>query len=235
MRCENMPHLGMEPTEYLYTFTMPDQSVLEFSVDTNVVGPPKVSEPPEWTRLDHHKCSSCPLDSTPGARCPAALAMVEIIRSFAHIASVTLVDTSVSSSRRVISRTGDVQTGLRSLMGLVMPMSGCPILGRLRSMAHFHLPFADRDETVFRVVSAHLFEQYLRASQGEPADWDLTAIRVLYRELQEVNISFARRTRPAAQADASVNALVALFSLATLVSMSMDDDLLRVRDRVFTR
>ena len=121
---------------------------------------------------------------------------------------------------------------LRSLIGLVMPTSGCPVLAKLKGLARFHLPFADRDETVFRVVGSYLVTQYLVSLDGGEPDWELAQVREDFKELARVDTAFAGRMRNSGSSDASVNALVALFSMATLVSMSLDQDLARVRSRL---
>ncbi len=221
----------MKDTDYTYQFSLPDGTTLEFYVDTTPV-PPALDDPPDWTRLNHCQCPNCPLDAQTTEHCPTALSLVHVIESFESVESTETVQTRVFSPRREVSATTDVQTALRSLIGLIMPTSGCPILGNLRGLAGFHLPFSDRDETVFRVVASHLLEQYLVGLDGGVPDWTLDTMRELFAEVQRVDVAFANRMRDATSADAGVNAVVALFSLATLVSMSADDDLSRIRKRM---
>ena len=80
-------------------------------------------------------------------------------------------------------------TGLQSLFGLMMATSGCPILSRLRPLADYHLPFADIDETVHRVVGTYLMRQYFEGQEtGTEPDLELTALKDYYKELEIVDI-----------------------------------------------
>jgi len=221
----------MHGVQYHYRFDFPDGRHLDFHVDTSSE-PEDVENPPFWTKLTHRQCLNCPLDASETEHCPAALSLVHVVEPFASVDSTELVTATVTSAHRTVVRTTDVQTALRSLIGLIMPTSGCPILGRLRGLTRFHLPFSDRDETVFRVVSSYLLQQYLVSLDGGVPDWSLEGMRTLYKALQRVDTAFADRMRSAMSGDAGVNALVALFSLAALVSMSMDEDLIRVRQRM---
>jgi len=221
----------MDSADYTYRFEFQDGRSFEFHVDTTP-DPPTIDYPPDWARLDHKQCPNCPLDPATTTYCPAALSLVDVIETFETVDSTKKLKTTVVSARRTVVQESDVQTALRSLIGLIMPTSGCPILGRLRGLAGFHLPFSDRDETVFRVVASYLLKQYLIGlDDGEP-DWNLDGMRTLYEDLQRVDVAFADRMRTAVTGDASVNAVVALFSLAALVSMSVDDDLSRIRERM---
>jgi hypothetical protein len=223
----------MGGNQYHYRFDFPEGRTLEFDVDTSA--PPKTLEnPPKWVELGHRQCGNCPLDSATHRYCPAAMGLVHVIEPFESVDSTEKVTATVTNQRRIVHRSTDVQTALRSLIGLLMPISGCPILGRLRGLTTFHLPFSDRDETVFRVVSSYLLQQYLVELDGGEPDWKLQGMRTLYEDLQQVDTAFADRMRSAMRGDAGVNALVALFSLAALVSMSVDEDLARIRERMLT-
>lgn len=59
-----------------------------------------------------------------------------------------------------------MQIGLYSLLGLVMATSGCPHLDFLRPLALHPLPFSSIHETVFRVSSSYLTEQYFRENDA---------------------------------------------------------------------
>ena len=218
--------------DYHYRFDLPDGRLLEFDVRTQGGARTLSERIPDWCALTYHQCPSCPLSDARVAHCPAAVGLIDIVQACQDMASITEVDVTVVARRRTYRQTTDMQTALRSLIGLIMPTSGCPVLGGLEGLAQFHLPFADRDETVFRVVGAYLLEQYLIQSDGGVPDWELKGVRALYGDLQTVDRAFAERMRSVTSGDASVNALVALFSLATLVSMSLDDDLRRVRGRL---
>jgi hypothetical protein len=217
-----------------YEISMDGEKTWQFDVEPGIPAHSSHDQGPEWARLEHSKCRNCPLDPSLHTHCPPALGLADIIPQFTDISSVARVHVRVSSAQRLVVRDTDLQTALRSLIGLVMPTSGCPILGRLGGLARFHLPFADHDETVFRVVGGYLVEQYLVQVDGGQPDWALTGIKKLFEDVQKVDVAFADRIRNASSSDAGVNAVVALFSLATLVSMSLDDDLQRIRNRLNT-
>ena len=182
-------------------------------------------ELPEWTRLEVHQCAECPLAVGPDARCPPAVDCAAIVQAFESTSSIELADVVVHTAEREIHKRTDMQSAIGSLMGLVMATSGCPILGRFRGLAEFHLPFATPRETLFRAVGSHLLEQYFAQRRGGAADLSLDSLRSLYESLQRVNTAFVTRVRRAAKDDANLNALVLWFSVAVLVAHSVEDGL----------
>lgn len=182
---------------------------------------PNVSAP-HWAELENHRCSNCPLDPVAVRYCPAALAINEIATRFNSDLSITRVDVQVETINRTYVRNTDLQTCLRSLFGLVMATSGCPVLSKMRAMAVFHLPFSTLEETIFRIVGTYLIKQYLRMRDGEEPDWELKGIGTFYKELGVVNLHLMKRLRAASNQDANVNAIQQFVSIATLTEISMD-------------
>lgn len=214
-----------------YELKLDDGSEHRFTVDPRRKLPlVEESRAPEWTRLEYHRCDDCPLDATEHERCPAAVDASDILERFKSVLSYAQADVSVRTNERTFTRRIDVQTALHSLLGLVMATSGCPILSTLRPLAHHHLPFATKEETVFRAAGAYLLRQYFVASGGGEPDMKLDGLKKLYQDLQEVNRSFTERIRAAAVKDANLNAVVLLFSLSVLVSFTLDDDLAQIRE-----
>src|SRR5262249_33669487 len=121
---------------------------------------------------------------------------------------------------------------LGSLLGLVMASSGCPILGELRGLARFHLPFAEFEETLFRTVGLYLLRQYFVARDGGVPDFELAGLGRLYEDLQEVNRALQRRMEGVSPRDASINAVTMLFSLSALVALSLEAGLEQLRGMV---
>src|SRR5574341_861883 len=105
----------------------------------------------------------------------------------------------------------------------------CPVMGQLRPMVRFHLPFASLTETIFRMASMYLMAQFLRSREGKSAEWSLDGLTRVYVEVGKVNRDFAQRLRVAAKKDANVNALVNLDCFATLVPLAADDMLREIR------
>jgi hypothetical protein len=207
-----------------YRFQFDEGVETRFEVDLDRA-PQAGGDLPAWTALDFEKCGNCPLQDSGGARCPAAADLSEVIEAFRDHLSYTRATLEVINDERTVVKECDMQTAIASLMGLVMATSGCPHLEPLRPLARFHLPFATREETLFRTVGAYLSRQYLRGRRGEDPDWSLEGLRQLYRDLTEVNTGFTERVRAAASKDAALNAIVNLFSLTILIALSLDDDL----------
>ncbi|HIA14417.1 MAG TPA: hypothetical protein EYN18_03075 [Nitrospirales bacterium] len=219
-----------------YTLKLESGAEHHFEVDLDRTAPqPGNTEasPSEWTRLETHQCSNCPLDVSTHPYCPAALDTKVIAEKFKDIMSIERVDVVVTTNNRTYSKNCDLQTALRSLFGLVMATGGCPILGRMKPLAHFHLPFATLDETVFRLVGAYLMKQRLlhRDGTGEP-DWDLKGIEDLYAQLQTLNSHFMKRIRDASREDANFNALHIFVSSSSLIGEYLDETLCEINDLV---
>lgn len=216
-----------------YRFSLPTGETHRFTVDlceTEREPSTAAVHPPEWTSMAFHQCPDCPLTSSPNSRCPAALDIHRVVGTFSSIMSHTEADIEVVTPQRSYHKTCDVQTGLGALLGLIMATSGCPVLSRLKAMAHFHLPFATLDETIFRTVGTYLIQQYLIAQDGGTPDFELTHLKKLYEELETLNNAMAHRLRHAAEADASVNAIVGFFGVSYLVRDSIDEQLESFRE-----
>jgi uncharacterized protein DUF6901 len=214
-----------------YEFTLADGRVHRFTVGGDEVAPTS-SELPPWTKLTFCQCSNCPLSPAESPRCPAAVDVFRIAERFAGELSYQRVHVRVQRGGHVHETDCDVQTGLGSLLGLVMASSGCPILGELRGLARFHLPFADFEETLFRTVGLYLLRQYFVARDGGAPDFQLRGLVQLYESLQEVNRAFKKRIEGASPRDASINAVTLLFSLSALVALALEGNLEQLRTLV---
>jgi hypothetical protein len=96
-------------------------------------------------------------------------------------------------------------------------------------MAHYHLPFASEDETIYRAASTYLLGQYLLAQQGDQPDWTLTGLKASYLALQSVNAAMAKRLRQAVEEDGAINAFILLDLFAKALPYSIDDRLDEIR------
>jgi len=214
-----------------YEFTLADGRVHRFAVGSEDLGP-VTSELPQWTLLGFSQCSNCPLSTLETPRCPPAVDVFRIAERFADKLSYERVHVRVQRGGRSHEIDCDVQTGLGSLLGLVMASSGCPILGQLRGLARFHLPFAEFEESLFRTVGLYLLRQYFVAKDGGTPDFELAGLVRLYDDLQEVNRAFKKRIEGVSQRDASINAVTLLFSLSALVALSLEGGLEQLRPLV---
>lgn len=210
-------------TKLVYRFRFPDGRAESLDAGNGVAA----AELPSWTALGFHQCGNCPLSAHDTERCPMAVRLVPLVALFEKVRSYDDVTAEVESDERTVSKRTTVQKVLRSLMGLLSASSDCPHIDFLKPMAHYHLPFSSREETVYRVVSTYLLAQFFLRQQGKPADAGLEGLKAHYRELQQVNQGMAARLGAIrdAQGDSSVNALVLLDLFAHTLPDSIDAEL----------
>lgn len=212
-----------------YDFEFPDQRKLTYVValDADTLEPIAAlpDSLPEWTALDVHKCSHCPLSSDTHPHCPLASRIVDIVHDFEEVTSFEEVDVRVETPERTISKKTTAQVGASALLGIVMATSGCPHTAHFKPMAAYHLPLANSGETVYRAASMYLFAQYyVKASGGEP-DLSLDGLRNIYADMEVLNVHMAKRVRGAIRSDAAVNAIVILDFFAKSVTATLEEKL----------
>jgi len=211
-------------TTVTYLFRLKKGGEQRFVVDLNRPAARAADGLPGWTALAQNTCPHCPLPQTAGAICPAAADLVPVVDRFSALASVEGAEVSVITAEREVLKRTDVQTALSGLMGLILATSGCPILSRLRPLAQTHLPFLTETEMVYRMAAMQLFGCFLR---GEPASFD--GLRHFFADIDTLDQAFAERLRIAAEKDASLNALMVLHARAMIASLSIDQQLDRIR------
>lgn len=180
---------------------------------------------PEWTRLTEGQCEGCPLDPGSYARCPLALSLVKLVEHSGQILSYAHMVATVETPERTVSKETTAQKGVSSLLGLLIAASGCPHTAFLKPMARFHLPFATREETMYRAVSTYLVGQYFRHHRGKASDLDLTGLRAAYKRMQTVNAGLAKRLRNTCEGDANVNAISLLDLFAQEMPTAIEEKL----------
>jgi len=207
-------------------------SAAPLTVTVALSRPPRATSTP-WTALSCEQCPNCPLR---GERaCPAAADLEPVVAALGDLASYDRVDVVVLQAQRETRQRVTGEAAARAVVGLLMATSACPIVSRLRPLAHLHLPFATAEETMFRFAALHLLQAYFSRppAAGETADAgaapSLGALQALLAELNAVNRAFASRMRAACSHDAIPNALTALFSLSLIVSDEADDGLAGLR------
>lgn len=223
--------MPIEPNIIRYTFDL-GHNCLSFDIDT-VQQSSETRVPfsrasdhlPDWTVLEKDQCACCPLKSDSAQHCPAAVRIHEVLEAFSGSASVEHVNLTVETERRTYSQQCDLQSGLNSMLGLQMATSGCPIVGKLRAMATFHMPFSSFGETLYRAVSAHLVKQFYVHKSGGKADWELKELQAFYEKLEGLNEAFSRRIRDIDQSDAISNAIVMFFAASIVVASSIEEGL----------
>ncbi len=207
---------GREPIEVVVRL---DPSTLAHQLD-----PPDA--PPEWTRLDVAQCPDCPCHVETTPCCPPALSLADLVQRCAPVLSYVEVEVEVETPARTVTKKTSAQKALSSLFGLIMATSGCPRMRFLRPLARFHLPFSEREETVYRVAGAYLLAQYFRHNRdGTPLDLELHGLRKAYKHIETVNLAMATRLRTVSKGDATINAVVHLDYFAKELHFAIEEHL----------
>ncbi|MDZ7765700.1 MAG: hypothetical protein U5K00_15000 [Melioribacteraceae bacterium] len=181
-------------------------------------------QPADWTKLENFECDHCPINKDEFEYCPVAVNLEELIKFFSERASYEKVKVTVETEERSYYKETDLQSAVGSLMGILMPASGCPILAKLRPMLRFHLPFSDLDETEFRVFAMFSLAQFLRHKKGKEPDWEMKSLAELYDNIQKINTNVAKQISELEKRDASINSVIVLNNLAAFVSMNLDEE-----------
>lgn len=224
--------------ELTYRFRFPDGVDKEFLVkldrkNCSLVAPQR-DEYPEWTRLEFKQCKNCPLRAEEHTHCPVAVNIVEIVEFFQDSQSVEQAVVEVDTRQRITKRGKTALfPAISSLIGIYMVTSGCPILDKLRPMARFHLPFADTEETVYRALSMYALAQYFRYKKGIDADWDFEGLKKIYRDINRLNIDFAKRLHNDSISEATTNAITSLDCFAQEIDFSISEDMLEEIEVLF--
>lgn len=220
-----------QTVEFSYRFKFPSGEEQSFDVlldaSTGDSLLPLSDALPDWTLLNHNRCSHCPLASSVDARCPAAVSIVDVVEYFHTVASIQSVEVEVTSSQRQTSKAGVLlPTAIGALIGARFAASGCPVTAKFRPMVRHHLPFPAFEEAAYRIVSMHALAQLLRMKEGLEPDWDLTGLSRMCEDINTLNLDFARRLRGLRVNDSTTNALSGLDCFVQMVDMAVDDELL---------
>lgn len=215
-----------------YSFKLDDGKILEYDINVDRAKQQNLAtvkdSVPKWVSLSYCKCSNCPLKENDSPLCPAAYDIQDVVEDFrsqlAH--KKALVD--VVTPERAYSKRTTIEEGLRSLMGLILATSQCPILGKLKPMAMHHMPFASNNEFILRTVSGYLLQQYFKYTEDSSPDWDLNGLVKHNQELQLVNQALWQRIH-ACDNDSNLKALLSFFSMSSSVSFSLKTQLQKLK------
>lgn len=214
-----------------YRFRFPDGDQKEFLVQLDrkncSLVAPNLQTYPEWTELEYRQCGQCPLSVDEHKHCPVAVNMIEIVEFFQDFQSVEKAVVEVETDRCVTRREqASIFPAISSLIGIHMVTSGCPTFDKLRPMARFHLPFADTETTVYRALSMYALAQYFRRKKGLEADLDFEGLKKIYRDINWLNIDFAKRLRNESIGEATANAITGLDCFAQEIDFSISEEML---------
>ena len=217
-----------------YRFRLPDNTKEVFNLEIDeqrleLIGNAP-ENPPEWTKLDFHQCPNCSFGPNAHPYCPLILNLVNIVNRFDNILSYDEIHMDVITQERSISQRTTAQTGISSLMGLVIATSGCPHAAFFKPMARFHLPLASEKETIYRAASMYLLAQYFLNKEGKKAGFELDGLKNIYDNIQVVNSAIAERLRAATKTDSSINAIIRLDMYAKAMPFVIAESLDELRN-----
>jgi hypothetical protein len=218
-------------SQYKYTFAFKDGSGWSYQLnfdEQHRLLPAAAADIRPWTRLEYHQCDGCPLKKETTPQCPVARNLDPVVEDSKNAISCQRVRVTVETPNRTYLKDCDTQQGLRSLFGVIMSSSGCPYLDWLRPLGRMHLPFANTDETLFRVLSLQLVAEFLGVDGSRSGD-SSAAINERYAKVRQVNNSFARRIRSYCSADADKNAVASLDVFVELFSLHMENNFMPLR------
>lgn len=179
----------------------------------------------DWTRLAHYKCSHCPLNEEQTPFCPLAVAMDSVIAKLQNSPSYDDIHAQVEFKNRVITTDTTVQGALSSMLGLIIPASGCPHTIHFRPMSRFHQPFADTEEILFRSTSTFLLAQYFIHRKTACIPTDFSRLQTIYDNVHLVNKFICQRLREVSEDDCYLNAIVILDMFTVSIHSALKHDL----------
>lgn len=221
-----MPRTSKEPLVYSYKFNFENNQEKTFKIKIDpetltIIRDNKV-DCPEWALSENIDCPNCELKNT--VYCPLALNLIDIIKFFSDTKSYENIELEVTTPERTYKKHTSVQVGVGGILGIIMPSSGCPTLGKLKPLVRFHLPFASLQETEFRVYSMYLLAQYIRMKKGQTPDWNMDRLKKVYEDIQKLNVNIARKIANLEKQDTSINAVVVLNNFADTISFGLDEE-----------
>lgn len=212
--------------KYHYTFDDGTVKSLTAVVDRNTLS---ILEPehkffPEWAKLKCFKCPHCPLSEEEYEYCPLALNLQYILNEFNDKNSFEVVRVYVETPSRNYEKNTSLQQGISSLLGILMVTSGCPVMGKLKPLLYFHLPFASMEETEVRALSLYLLAQYVKLIKGEKPDWEMKNLKQIYEDVRTLNYHVSKKIINLSERDASINSLIILNNFAEFVTIILDEN-----------
>ena len=218
-----------------YRISLDDHHQFDYRIELDrAYDPAQADAAPSWTRLERQQCSNCPLSKDAFSHCPAAVDLQRVIEDFRGLPAFKKAAVWVRTPEREYTKQVSLEEGLRALLGVIMATSACPVLGKLRPMAHNHLPFANNQEFILRAVSLYLARQYFNFREGRHADWELKGLVRMFQQLQMVNQAFWQRIHDTCEGDSNLKAFLTFFSLSSSMTYSLETQLQKIRPQVMS-
>lgn len=217
-----------------YRITLDDEHAFNYRIELqrDRLNEIQLTELHAWTRLEHQQCSNCPLAKEQYTHCPAAADLQTVVEDFRGLPAFKKAWVHVRTNEREYSKLVNLEEGLRSLLGVIMASSACPILAQLKPMANSHLPFASNAEFTLRTISMYLMRELYNARDGKEPDWELTGLTEDFKALQLVNQALWHRIHDACAGDTNLKAFLSFFSMSSSMTYSLEAQLQKIRPLV---
>ncbi len=216
-----------------YRITLDDNHEFNYCIEVERPAE-RPAEAPSWTRLEYNQCSNCPLKKESCSHCPAAVDLHRVVEDFHGLPAFKKARVWVRTPEREYSKHVGLEEALRSLLGLIMATSACPVLSRLKPMAYQHLPFASSQEFILRTISLYLARQYFNFREGRRPDWELRGLVKNFQQLQLVNQALWQRIHDTCEGDSNLKAFLSFFSMASSMTYSLETQLQKIRPMVMS-
>ncbi len=219
-----------ESISFKYHFLFENGEEKLFEIDLDNLTLDYIQKPldsyPQWAELEFQQCPNCTLTSEQHKYCPIAKNTIKITEFFDHMKSSEKITLRIVTEQRDYTKNTDLQSGVESLLGLIMVTSGCPVLDELRPMARFHLPFVSHNETVYRAVSMYLLGQFFEFKHNKTPDWKLENLNKIYDEINIINKAFLKRLNEVKTENKTLDAGIILDNLKKFKGFSIDEEAL---------
>lgn len=215
-----------------YRITLDDTHQFAYTIELERTTEAACTGLPAWTRIGHQQCSNCPLSRERVSHCPTAVDLHRVIEDFQGLPAVRKANVWVRTPEREYTKVVGLEEALRSLLGVIMATSACPVLHKLKPMALQHLPFASNHEFVLRAVSLYLTRQYFNMREGRYPDWELKGLVSVFQQLQLVNQAFWQRIHDTCSGDSNLKAFLTFFSMSSSLTYSLETQLQKIRPLV---
>ncbi len=225
------------PNLVTYLYRLPDGRTrsfdLRFDPTTYQLQQEPIEQPPSWTALSHCQCSHCPLKVETTPHCPLALSTAPLVEFAKDMASYSEMKVEVITKERTYQLDTTAQRAMSSMLGLIIPTSGCPLTECLRPLARYHVPDASPEETLARVMSFYLLSLHVadrRSAEHKPVAFD--KLKRIYDDLHTINRHMAERLKTVCEKDSTLNAIVILDTFTMFLPMEIDDSLRQIKTLV---
>lgn len=224
----------MTSIDVLYRIKLSEELTEEFDYEMDaetleIIAEPLLGNLPAWTELGFKQCPNCPLKPEEHPHCPMAVQLHRIVGRLHDTRSIDEVTLEVITEQRKVSQTLPLQNALGSMLGLVLPISGCPRTAGMKPLARFHVPLASEEETVFSVAGMYLLAQYFVNVKNKNGVLSFDGLIHAYNELHIVNKYVASRLQAVTSSDSVKNAITLVDMYSSLMPMLLQDQLVEIR------